>query len=345
MTKKLTSEKKIVQNRKTKKGFELKNYMIFIGVLILMFLTYIGYRINNSEGRLIPISVLALIAGVIYENKRITEKWSTVLYSALGSFLFSFLAFLPGKRERIYDFENHIEMWPYSFIFIFIIITICFNEEKVIYKLTEGITLIKSVAITYWVIDYGFVKTENIFMLTIMSIGLLFALFSILHAFTHIELNRTNRLILSIWSSIILVLLALDNIYRVYQNDDIENTGNLINGVWIGTQYFLLGISSVYIVQNMIMLIGFLPDKNSFFNTRYYKELKELKDKHIKRYSQEQISILNSLLCIIFTSITFFLNYKYQILPRHTVIWLVFVLFPIILYILEYIKRKTTTYK
>lgn len=325
---------------KAKKGFKLENYMIVIGGFLLIFLTYIGYRINNSEGRLIPISVITLIAGVIYESKRITEKWSTVLYSALGSFIFSFLAFLPGKRERIYDFENHIEMWPYTFIIIFIIITIAMNEDKIIPKLTEGITLMKSVAIIYWVIDYGFVNTENKFMIAIMIIGLLFALFSIIHAFTHIELTRTNRLILSVWSSIILVLFALDNIYRVYQNDDIENTNNIIDGIWIGIQYFLLGISSVYIIQNMFMLIGFLPGKHTFFNARYYRELKELKNQHIKRYSDEQIRVLNSLFCILFTSTIFYLNYKYQILPRHTAIWFVFVLFPLILYIYGYIKEK-----
>jgi hypothetical protein len=334
--------KKIQKTRttKTKKGFKLENYMIVIGIFILLFLTYIGYRINNSEGRLIPISVIALILGVIYESKRITEKWSTVLYSALGSFLFSFLAFLPGKRERIYNFENHIEMWPYTFIVIFIIITIAMNEDKIIPKLTEGITLMKSVAIIYWVIDYGFVNTENVFILSLMIVGVLFAIFSAVHAFTHIELTRTNRLILSVWSSIILVLFALDNIYRVYQNDDIENTNNLINGIWIGIQYFLLGISSVYIVQNMFMLIGFLPGKQTFFNAQYYRDLKELKNQHIKRYSEEQISILNSIFCILFTSSVFYLNYKYQILPRHTAIWLVFVLFPIILFIYDYLKTK-----
>lgn len=314
--------------------------MIIIGVFILIFLAYISYRIYNSEGRLIPISVVALISGIIYENRKITEKWSSVLYSALGSLLFSFIAFLPGKRERVYDFENHIEMWPYTFIIIFIIITIIMNEDKIIPKLTEGITLMKSVAIIYWVVDFGFVNIQNKFIIALMIIGVIFALFSAVHAFTHIELTRTNRLVLSIWSSIILVLFALDNIYRVYQNDDIENTHNLIDSVWIGIQYFLLGISSVYIVQNMLMLIRFLPGKQTFFNATYYRELKELKNQHIERYSDEQIGIPKSIFCILFTSSIFYVNYRYQILPRHTAIWVVFVLFPLILYFYGFLKMK-----
>lgn len=337
----MTQEKNKNRTTKSEKGFKLKNYMIFIGSIIVLFLIYIGYRINNSQERIIPISVIALIFGVLYESKRISEKWSTVLFSALGSFVFSFLSFLPGKRESVYNFENHIEIWPYTFIFFFIITNIVINEDKIIPKLTEGVTLMKSVAVIYWVVDYGFVNTENKFVLSIMIIGVLFVIFSAVHAFTNIKLSRTNRLILSIWSSIILVLFALDNIYRVYQNDDIENTNNLIKGVWIGIQYFLLGISSVYIVQNMFMLIGFLPGKQSFFNDKYYRELEELKNQHIKRYSDEQISITNSIFCVFFTSTIFYLNFKYQILPRHTSIWLAFVLLPIILYIYKYIITRS----
>ena len=108
---------------------------------------------NNSGRRFIPLGVLALIAGVFFESKRLTEKWLTVLLTALGSFTFSFVAFLASKREQIYNFENHIEMWPYTFIFIFITFKIIVHKDKVIPKLTKGITLLQSIAVIYWVID------------------------------------------------------------------------------------------------------------------------------------------------------------------------------------------------
>jgi hypothetical protein len=108
---------------------------------------------NNSGRRFIPLGVLALIAGVFFESKRLTEKWLTVLLTALGSFTFSFVAFLASKREQIYNFENHIEMLPYTFIFIFIIFKIIVHKDKVIPKLTKGITLLQSIAVIYWVID------------------------------------------------------------------------------------------------------------------------------------------------------------------------------------------------
>ena len=334
-TKKTTSVK-----RKTSKGFDLKPFLIVIGLLIIGMTIYIGFRMNNSGRRLIPLSVLALIAGVFFESKRLTEKWLPVLFTALGSFIFSFIAFLPGKREHIYNFENHIEMWPYTFFFIFIIFSIIDHKDKVIPKLTEGITLLQSIAVIYWVIDYGFVDNDNLFLKSLMVVGLLFSLYSVFHAFTHTILSRTSRFTLSIWSSIIMLLFAADNIYRVYQNEQIENTADLTHGLYIGLQYFLLGISAIYIVQNFIMLTGFLPGKETFFNAQYYRDLKELKSDHIKRYSDRQVSILHSFFCVLFTGTLFFLNYHYQILPRHIAIWTVFVIFPFILILYDYAAGK-----
>ena len=295
---------------------------------------------HNSGRRLIPISVLAIIAGVLFESKRLSGKWMTVLLMGLGSFIFSFCAFLPGKREHIYNFENHIAMWPYGFIFSFAIFSIAFHKDKVIPKLTEGITLLQSIAVFYWVIDYSFIDTDSLFLKSLMVVGLLFSMYSVFHAFTHAILSRTSRLTLSIWSSIIMLLFASDNIYRVYQNEQIENTADLTHGLYIGLQYFLLGISAIYIIQNFIMLTGFLPSKGTFFNAQYYRELKELKSDHIKRYSDRQVSILHSFFCVLLTGTIFFLNYHYQLLPRHVTIWTVFVIFPFILIIYDYATGK-----
>ncbi len=326
--------------RKSKKSFDLKPYIIVIGLLLLALTIYVGFRMQSSGRRLIPISVLALIAGVIFEGRRISDKWLTVLLTALGSFVLSFLAFLPGKREHGYNFENHIEAWPYWFVIIFAILSIAFHGDKVIPKLTEGITLLQSIAVIYWVVDYGFIETNSLFLKSLMIIGLIFSLYSVFHAFTHAILSRTSRLTLSIWSSIIIMLFASDNIYRVYQNEQIENTANITHGLYIGLQFFLLGVSCIYIVQNFLMLMGFLPGKGTFFNAQYFRDIKELKGDHIKRYSDRQVSILHSFFCVLFTGTIFGLNYHYQILPRHVAIWVVFVSFPFILIIYDTATRR-----
>lgn len=314
--------------------------MIAVGGLSLILLLYISFRMYIAERNLIPISIFALIAGAVFETKRLTQKWETVISIALFSFGCSFLAFLPGKREHIYNFENHIQAWPYCFLGFFLIFTIGFNKEKVIPKLTEGITLLQSMAIIYWVVDFGLIKTHNLFLIVLMGLGLFFSIFSIFHAFTHTELTRANRLTLSVWSTIIFVLLATENIIQTFQNEQIENTEDITSGFYIGLQYFLLGVSSVYILQNYSMLLGFLPGKKRFFNEQYYKEIKELKSEHIERYSIQQIDVLHSLYCIVFTGGMFSLNFYYKVVPKNIAIWIVFVSFPFIMFVYEFLTKR-----
>jgi hypothetical protein len=137
-----------------------------------------------------------------------------------------------------------------------------------------------------------------------------------------------------------MMLFASDNIYRVYQNEQIENTADITHGLYIGLQFFLLGVSCIYIIQNFIMLMGFMPGRGTFFNKQYFRDIKELKKDHVKRYSDRQVKILHSFFCILFTGTIFLLNYHYQILPRHVAIWIVFVIFPFILDIYDYVARR-----
>jgi hypothetical protein len=226
------------------------------------------------------------------------------------------------------------------FLIFYLLLIGLFAKEKVTPKLTEGITLIQSMAILYWIVDFGLLNTQSWFVMALLSIAVLVSLFSVFHAFTTLALTRTNRLTLSIWSTIIYVVFAVEHICIVFQNETIENTENVTGKILILLDYFLLGVSGVYIVQSYLMLVGFLPGKGSFFNSLYFKELKELKSDHIKRYSVEQTDISHSLFCVLFTGGIFYMNYVYQIVPKNIAIWTVFVSFPFILSSYEYLRIK-----
>lgn len=324
-----------MKKRKTT-GFDLKPVLIGISIVLVPLIGYIFYRIFISTNRLIPISVIALIAGAIIENKRLMAKWSTVFNIALFSFVFSFLCFLPGSHESTYIFEKHIAFWPYGFLLIFLIISGAYSKDKIIPRMSEGITLIMSVGIIYWVLDHGFYETSSTFLKVIMIIGFAIAVFSIVNAFVNIKLSKGLRLGLSIWSSIIMILLALDNIYLVYQNGQVEDSVFLVDKIYVGLQYFLLGICSVYILQNVMMILGFLPDKHRFFNKKYFDDVRELKNEHIGRYSENQSDLLLSLICLILSVGFFAINFKFEILPRNMAIWLVFFVLNSTVYFYEF---------
>jgi hypothetical protein len=331
----VNKRKKTIDSSTFKIPFNWIVWLIPISLLI-----YGIIRMEHSQKPIIPISIIALISGIIYESKRISKNWAIVFYFILGSCGFSFFTFMPGKNEYIYNFESHLEIGTYAFILTFIIINISFNGEKVIPKLTEGITLLQSISVIYWVIDNGFISINNIFLKSILLIGLLFSLFSGIHAFTHTNLSKTNRLILSIWSSIIMLFFAVDNIFRVYLNESIENVSNSYLGIYIGLQYFLLGISSLYIAQNFFMLFGFFPRRGAFFNSQYFRELRDLKSDHIERYSDLQVSISHSLICLTFSSSIFIINYIFQIIPGNMAIWSVFFATPFTIKLIDNIKKN-----
>jgi len=316
--------------KRKSKGVVLKPYLIGIGIPLCIFSLYLGYRISTTDKILIPVSVFALIAGLFFEARRVTGSWLTFIGTVLLSFILSFFAFLPGEGD--YFLDSHIQMWPYVFCFFFIALSIMFAEDKVIPKLTEGITLIQSISIIYWVIDSAYLGFTHIYLIPIIILfGLYFAGWSFYSAFSYDELKRKTRLRLSIWSSIIMLLLGIDNIYSVYQNPAIEGTNSSMFAFYIAAQFFLLGISSIYIVQNYFMLAEFIPSRDRFFNEKYYKDLNKLKKKHIDRYSEEQVSKFDSLLCVLITGTIYSLNYYFHFVPRNFIIWTVFLLFPIII--------------
>jgi hypothetical protein len=328
----------VTKKKKAKRksaGISLTPFLIIAGILGLALTVYIGYRASLSDRKLFSVTLIALFAGLLFESIRISGDWKTVIGIFVGTYLFSLFAFLPGKHEHSYNFENHIEMWPYFFIFIFALLFGIVYKDKVTVKLTEGITLLLSISLIYWAVDYGFMSYQNWFSISLITFGSLLSIFSIINALTHLHLSRTNRLTLSIWSSVVMFAFAIDNIIRVFSNADIESS-YLSDRLYISLQYFMLGVSVVYIMQNYMLLAAFLPSKNG----NYKRDLKENKKDHIDRYSDEQVNIGQSLFCILFTGTIYLLNHKFQILPRHTMIWLVFLTVPLILHLTTLINGK-----
>lgn len=308
---------------------------IILGIAAIALTIYFGYRASLSERKLFSVSLIALFGGLLYEIFRVSKSWENIVPVFLGSYFFSLIAFSPGKREYVYILENHIQNWPYVFIFFFAIMYAGFYKDTLTVRLTEGMTLLLSISLIYWFIDYGFSNFYNWFVITLMSLAFLLSTFSIINAFTTIKLTKSNRLTLSIWSSIVMFAFAIDNVIRVFNNQDIETTKYLSQQIYIGLQYFLLGVSAIYIVRNYVLLEAFIPNRNG----DYINDVKENIKDHIERYSDMQVNFWDSMFCVLYAGTIYVLNYNYHILPRHTMIWLVFVTFPLILELKSLIHR------
>jgi fatty acid desaturase len=300
-------------------------------------LTYVivlkGLEYNR---RLFTWSFIALFLGLLLESYFIFRKLNSILNCFTVSFFVSLFTFLPGKREKIYNLQNHIELWPYFFLISFIIGIIILKQKEVTSKQTEGTTLLQSLALVYCLVDYKFFDNIDFLKALIVLVIVGAVLFSLVNALTDINLGKSNRLFLSIWSSFVLMCFAIDNIIRVFSNGDIDQQNSLMMSVEVAIQYFFVGISSVYVVQNIYMLLAFLPEKN----TKYKQTLYAAKKMHLDRYSDLQVSIIDALLCICYCALFFVLNSIYNFIPRHTMIWFVIVTFPILLHLQKWVRQK-----
>ncbi|CAN1553873.1 hypothetical protein MCETHM1_02293 [Flavobacteriaceae bacterium] len=315
--------------------YDFKPMIFKLGVLSLIITVYVAYKVFiENKNIIISFSLFFLLIGLLYQGFRISENAKDFIFSIIASYSASL--FLSFQSLFYSDLIFFLETWPYLFIIIYTIGIVSFNKERVTAQLTEGITLLLSLSIIYWSIDYGFVNIQSLFVKSILIIVLIISGFSIVNALTNIKLSKTTRLILSIWSTIVMFSFSIDNILRVFNNGDIE-IDNLSQGISISLQYFLLGVSAVYIMQNLLLLISLLPQKGG----NYKKDLTVSKKEHINRYSDKQVNIKLSLFCILYSVTIYILNFKFQILPRHTMIWFVFFTFPIITYFTKRLNEQT----
>lgn len=308
--------------------------LIALGITFVVVLSYLIYRVGSSNRTLISITMLPILAGLVYENRRLGSSWESIGLKSAGAFFISLFAFLPGKNEATYLLDNHLQGWPYWFIGGLVLISMVVHKEHIVPKLTEGITLLQSIAIIYWLIDLKALSFDSPYSIALMIIGLPFVLYSFLHAFTRIELTPTTKLTLSIWSSVIMLAFAVDHVIRVIMLESLEQY-ELFDQFVVVIQYFLFGIALMYILQNLFMLLVYLPRRSKHQKANRRKEIRKTNVLQIKRFSSQQISILDAFLAIIVVSGAFYLNYQYQIFPRHTAIWLMFMVFPMLIWAKE----------
>lgn len=276
----------------------------------------------TCDKEILHLYFLPLLLGLVIEYWRISKNFQTVVLTALGAFVLSLFNFLPNRHEQDCHFEGQLQFWPFAFLGTFIFIAMIIQFTKATQKLTEGITLLLTLAINYWIYSNNYWNSEYLIIKILIIINGFFSAYSIFHSISYRSHSKTSVFVLSVWSSLITLILSFDNILKVYQNKDIANMASLSESSFAFLQFFLVGISSIYIAQNILMIGAFLPGKH------YLYTVKEIADVHIGRYSDEQVYLFDTILVLTVSLFAFVINYTFQYLPANFMIWTMITITP-----------------
>lgn len=320
-----------MENNKVEKQLDNNaiNYKpIFIIMAILSIFTtlLIDHYTPLDYKKIMRISLISLFSGLIIENYRINKNKKLLFYILCGAYTLSLTFFLVNKSQAI---NSYLSYWPFYFIIIFLIISVVLHSEKLTQKLTEGFTLLISLAFLYWLFDKSILNFKTIWNSITTLITILISGFTIFNSLSDLQLTKGNRLFLSIWTTIVVLIISLDNSYSVLKNID-KDYNYISDNLFLVLQYFLLGISSVYTAQNLNLIYSLL-DKDTRIKA---------KKVHTNRYSETQVSINDSIFCIVFSIVIYFTNIQFNILPINLIIWLVIFVFPFLLEIKKSIFKS-----
>lgn len=310
---------------------QYKGPMILLGIFIaglLAVTVYLIQKANQSDRKILQLNFIALLLGLVFEYKRITKKWITVFWTALGAYLLSFFAFARGKGKNDFDLDERLQIWPYYFLGAFVILAAIVQYKSLTKKLTEGITLLLTLALNYWIIANDHWANGSILIKGLVIISIVFSIISIYNAFSYNSLNKGMRLALSIWSTIITLVLSADHFLQLFNHRDIEQLPAFSHSLFFFLQFFLLGISSLYVVHNLTMIGAYLPSTSAH-------QAQDMSDIHVKRLSEQQVHIADSVIVTIISVAAFTLNYFLEFLPVNFMIWTVIIITPLILYLVH----------
>lgn len=308
----------------------LSKFFIVIGIIavILLFGAIYSMSKNNTH---ISLYLIPLFVGLLYEIRKIAESWEIVIIKILISLISSLLITLYYTSTSIdSETDRILTNWPLTFVAVFITLSYLIYDKKISTKLTEGITLLQSFAIIYYILTS--IESWDITPITaiLYTLAIGFSMFSIYNAFTYSELTRNSRIILSIWSSIVMLFFASIFIYKMYivfNDRSYKLDIILVNSL----NYFILGVSAIYIVQNLLMLTVYPPDREHFYGKNHMDKIRKANEKHLSRYSENQIKIGDSIVCLFYCIIIYSLNHYFNVVPAQSAIWITFISFPILI--------------
>jgi general stress protein CsbA len=281
-----------------------------------------------SAEPIIPIELVVLIAGFLFQVFYLYDESSSFISMLCISFEFSLMILLPGKHEHNYIFATHVAIWPYAFLAVLIgynVLTL--PKDRTVARLSEGTTLVQSLAYAYLLALTLRDGTSHLYM-PILAISLVFIILSLWHAFTTHELSKRTQIWLSVWSSYVTLQLSIMTLFSVLQSEWLTETQGIRTFI-VAIEYFVLGANLIFSIQNLFLLLRFIPTSTKdFFNKSYFKRIAPLKELHHIRYSDDQISPSRACVLTLLASSFLALSAHFSWFAPVSATWVTLYIFP-----------------
>ncbi|MDR1678825.1 MAG: hypothetical protein LBR81_03515 [Prevotellaceae bacterium] len=329
-------------SRRRRKKSQNRPIFTILGVLVLIVSLGLMWKIYPHDKLVFALVFLSTAAGLVLETSRLYGFRAAFNVSA-WAMLGSYWAYLPGKREQIYDLQMHIEFQPFAFIawFLFIVVVISrvAEDRKLTPPLHEGLSLMQSIAFVYLLVATEFYRTDNLFLQIVLGVAVLLLVFALLNAFLPIVLSKWIRFVLSLWSVLMMSVFALYNLWLTALEDQSLYcySGDVSDLLILVLRFFLLGISALYIAMNIYLIFDFLPERGE---SGYFRRIAKLYTEYANRFVAEQLPFKFALPVFVCVLGLFAANYYFSILPVPTAIWLVMFVLPLLVSVIMFSVRR-----
>lgn len=299
-----------------------------IGTLMLTGVALIGYLSESyGKGSFGALQLSLFFAGCSWELYRITGAIQRVVKYVGGALILSALITLGSeKNDRSLSLDEMLFFWPFVFAVTFFVIVLATFQREYTVRLRETDTMLHTIAAWYLLLEFlSDVPSIPFFALLLLP----FSIHSLWHAYSHRSLTTKDRLWLSVWSTMVMLVLGTVYLVGIFQRplgEAFIHSSSALLVSYRALEWFLCGVAAAYIAQNFAMVFGYLPGKTRFFNAAYFREIKELSALHTERYESTQACKHRALL-VSLTSITALaLNSWFNLMNPFMAIWVLFAL-------------------
>lgn len=305
---------------------KLPDLPLALGMLAIVAL--VGYLSETyGQGRFGMLELSLFFAGCSWELYRVTGAVRRVVTYVGGALLSSALfLFIAEKNDRSLTLDEMLYFWPFAFALAFFVIVLATFQREYTVRLRETDTMLHTIAAWYLLIEFSAFP----FWLVLGALFFLpFSAHSLWHAYSLTSLSKRDRLWLSLWST--LVMLVLGSVYlvgifqRPLEEAFLQSSDALVIS-YRALEWYLCGVAAAYIAQNFAMVFGYLPGKHRFFNAAYFRDIKELSELHTGRYEETQGCKRRALAVSLVSIVALSLNSWLNIMNPFMAIWVLFAL-------------------